>query len=187
MMLKTVPSAPTKQLCHFQHRRLAEIDRTFIRARPRELLQAFLEILERDAAAHERTDGDGARRRQADGLLPVGPRVEAAAVHGELTSEHGIEVHEHGLGVDGYDADGAPDTHHLGHETHRRGIATHLERDVGAIAARPLFNRADHVPAAGSRIGTEDLEPEALQEIDAERVDLQPPARARRGGGRRAR
>src|SRR6478672_10167127 len=56
-------------------------------------LHALLEILERDAAAHERTDGDGARRRQADGLLPVGSRVEAAAVHGELTGKHRIEVH----------------------------------------------------------------------------------------------
>src|SRR5678816_1999346 len=71
----------------------AEVDQHLHHGTTRErFLHAFLEILERDAAAHEGTDRNGARRCQADGLLPVGSRVEAAAVHGELPSEHGIEA-----------------------------------------------------------------------------------------------
>ena len=64
-------------------------------------------------------------------------------------------------------ADRAPDAHGVRHEPDGRGVARDFEGHVHALAVRPVVGELDHVHA-----GAHDLEPQALEEIDAEGVDL---------------
>ena len=69
--------------------------------------------------------------------------------------------------MNGHHAHRAPDTHDVRHEPDGGGIARDLERHVHALAARPVIGELDDVGA-----GTDHLEAEATQQLDAERVDF---------------
>src|SRR5207249_1153085 len=108
-------------------------------------LHSLLERLERNAPTHQRSDRHGTRRDQADRLLPVPASVETTAVHDELTGEHLIEVHRHGLGVDRDDADGSPDADHIRDGPGGGRVTGDLEGDVDAGGARPLIGPSDDI------------------------------------------
>src|SRR5439155_22354436 len=127
----------------------------------------LLERLERDLPTHERGEGDDAPGREADRLLPVLARVEASAVHDELTREHLIEVHGHRLCVDRHDRQSAPYADDVGHGPHGGGMAGDLEGDVDAGPTRPLVGEL-----YGVAVGADGLEPEPLQHLRASAFTL---------------
>src|SRR6266542_50737 len=137
------------------------------RAPAERLLHPLLQRLQGEAPAHERRERDGAAGGETDRLLPVLARVQPAAVHRQLPLEHAIEVHEHGLGMDRHDADRPPDANHVGHGADRQGVARDLERDVDPGAVRPGIDESRDVDD-----GTDRLEPEALEDLEAKRIEL---------------
>ena len=149
--------SPTRHLHqHLHHRPAAE-----------RLLHPLLQIVEPDDAADERPDLHGAAGGQADRFLPRSARVEAAAVHAQLAREQRVEMERHRLGMDGDDADRAPDANDLGDQRRSVGAAADFECDVGAGAVGPrVHHRLDVVG------WTDRVETGALQHLDAVRIDF---------------
>ena len=95
------------------------------------------------------------------------PACRAAAVHAQLAREQRVEVERHRFGVDGDDADRAPDANDLGDQRRRVRAAADLEGEVGAGAIRPCIHHRLDVVGRTHRVETG-----ALQHLHAVGIDL---------------